>query len=57
VLSIPPRHRLTGLQPVSYEWRRDEHREYGFGSGRTMGLIAQDVEKVFAAMIAKDERG
>jgi hypothetical protein len=49
--------KLVELQPVSYEWRAEEYPEYHFGPGRTSGLIAQDVEKLFPGMVAVDERG
>jgi hypothetical protein len=53
----PVLDKVTQLQPVSYEWKADEHPEYHFGSERTTGLIAQEVEKVFPNMVATDERG
>ena len=53
----PVLDKLTQLQPVSYDWRADEHPEYHFGNERTSGLIAQEVEKVFPNMVAVDERG
>src|SRR5437660_9112630 len=49
--------KLIHLQPVSYEWRSDEHPEYHFGPERTTGLIAQEVEKDFPDMVAVDDRG
>jgi hypothetical protein len=54
---FPVLGKLIHLQPVSYEWRSDEHPEYHFGSERANGLIAQEVEKVFPDMVATDERG
>lgn len=53
----PVLDRLAQLQPVTFEWRADEHPEYGFGSARNSGLIAQDVERVFPEMVATDSRG
>jgi hypothetical protein len=49
--------KVSQLQPVTYDWRAEEHPEYHFGSERTSGLIAQEVEKVFPNMVAVDERG
>jgi hypothetical protein len=49
--------KVSQLQPVSYDWRADEHPEYHFGSQRTAGLLAQDVEKLFPGMVATDDRG
>jgi hypothetical protein len=49
--------KIARLRPVSYDWNRSEHPDYQFGSGRTMGLIAQEVEQVFPGMVAEDDRG
>jgi hypothetical protein len=49
--------KLTQLRPVSYNWRAAENPEYHFGSERTSGLVAQEVEKVFPEMVATDEHG
>jgi hypothetical protein len=49
--------KISQLQPVTYDWAAEEHPEYHFGSERTTGLIAQEVEKVFPNMVATDERG
>ena len=49
--------KLAGLQPVSYDWRTEEFPEYHFGSARAVGLIAQEVEKVFPDMVSTDARG
>jgi hypothetical protein len=49
--------KISQLQPVTYDWRAEEHSEYHFGNERTAGLIAQEVEKVFPNMVATDERG
>jgi Chaperone of endosialidase len=48
---------LSRLQPVTYSWRSDEHPDYHFGSGRTMGLIAQEVEVLFPNMVTVDQHG
>jgi hypothetical protein len=49
--------KLMQLRPVSYNWKADENPEYHFGSERTSGLVAQEVEKVFPEMVATDEHG
>ena len=49
--------KVSQLQPVTYEYRTEEHPEYNFGTERAAGLIAQDVEKLFPDMVATDERG
>jgi hypothetical protein len=53
----PVLDKVIQLQPVSYEWRAEEHPEYHFGPDRTQGLIAQEVEKIFPDMVAADARG
>jgi hypothetical protein len=53
----PVLEKVTQLNPVSYEWRRDEHPEYQFGEGRMSGLIAQEVEQVFPSMVGQDGNG
>src|SRR5262249_54915568 len=53
----PVLDKLIQLQPVSYEWKADEHPEYHFGPERTSGLIAQDVERLFPEMVGADEHG
>lgn len=49
--------KLVALRPVSYRWRQGEHEEYQFGPGRTMGLMAQQVEQLFPGMVDEDARG
>ncbi len=53
----PMLDRVTRLQPVDYEWRAKEFPERGFGTERTYGLIAQDVEKLFPDMVSEDAQG
>jgi hypothetical protein len=49
--------KLVRLQPVSYNWRAEEYPLRRFGTSRTFGLIAQEVEKVFPEMVSEDEAG
>jgi endosialidase-like protein len=53
----PLMSKLVQLRPVSYNWKADENPEYHFGSARSSGLVAQEVEKVFPEMVATDEHG
>jgi hypothetical protein len=53
----PMLERVTQLQPVEYDWRAKEFPDRGFGTERTYGLIAQDVEKLFPDMVAEDAQG
>lgn len=45
------------LTPVSYQLRTDEFPELGFTEGRHIGLIAQEVEKVFPQIVNTDNNG
>jgi hypothetical protein len=48
---------LVRLQPVSYNWRTEEYPQFRFSSGKEIGLIAQEVEKVFPDMVSTDQAG
>jgi hypothetical protein len=45
------------LKSVSYNWKQEEFPEKGFDSGTQIGLIAQDVEKVFPELVRTDDNG
>jgi hypothetical protein len=45
------------MQPVYFDWKSDEYPEMNFGTSRSFGLIAQDVEKVLPEMVTEDARG
>jgi trimeric autotransporter adhesin len=49
--------RVIKLQGVSYSWKADENPGRGFGPGRNIGLIAQDVEKVIPEVVYTDGNG
>ncbi len=49
--------KLVKLNPVTYEWRKDEFPDMGFEDGSQVGLIAQDVEKLFPELVRTDENG
>ena len=49
--------RLVQLQPVHFDWRASEYPDYHFGSARSYGLIAQDVEQDFPELVSEDGRG
>jgi hypothetical protein len=56
----PVLDRLVQITPVSFLWDT-EHPEFHFGPGRnlgrSMGVIAQEVEKVFPEMVSTDKNG
>jgi hypothetical protein len=49
--------RVARLQPVNDFWRADAFPDKGFGTGRTFGLVAQDVEQVFPDLVTTDAEG
>jgi hypothetical protein len=54
---VPVLERVVQLQPVSYNWSREEYPQYHFGTSKAFGLIAQEVEKVFPEMVSVDKGG
>jgi hypothetical protein len=49
--------KLLSLNGVFFDWRKDEFPEIHFEGGRQMGVIAQDVEKVFPEAVSKNKKG
>lgn len=49
--------KVLNLQGFSYEWRKDEFPSYNFEEGRKIGLIAQDVERVFPELVRTEIDG
>jgi hypothetical protein len=49
--------KLAQLQPVHFTWKAQEYPEYGLGSARSFGLIAQEVERVLPELVTQDPRG
>ena len=47
--------RIAALRGVTWEWREEAPEEAKQQPG--MGVIAQDVEKVFPALVTTDEQG
>ena len=45
------------LQPVHYDWKRDEFPDRHFNKDRQVGLIAQDVQKVAPEVVRQDDEG
>jgi hypothetical protein len=48
---------LLALQPVRFRYRTAEFPERHFSTEPTMGLIAQDVERVFPELVTEDDKG
>ena len=49
--------KLLDLRGVSYEWRTDEFSERGLSEEKHIGLIAQEVEKMFPELVSTDNYG
>lgn len=49
--------KVMHLQGVSYEWDKRKVKGTGFESGKQLGLIAQDVEKVLPELVHTDGKG
>lgn len=49
--------RIMRLRGVSYAWKAKEFPERNFPEGREIGLIAQEVEKVFPELVHTDRDG
>ncbi len=45
------------LRGVSFDWKRDEFADRNFSDQPQIGLIAQEVEKVFPELVTKDSQG
>ena len=45
------------LQGIKYDWRTDEYPKMNFDKTRQIGLIAQDVEKIFPELVKTNNDG
>jgi hypothetical protein len=50
-------NKILNLRGVIYQWRTDEFPNYKFEEGEKIGLIAQDVEKVFPELVRTESDG
>ncbi len=48
---------ILTLKPVTYQWRTDEFPKMSFTNDVQIGLVAQDVEKVFPNLVMTDNNG
>lgn len=48
--------RVVALNGLFYKWRQDEHPDMKFEKGRDMGVIAQEVHKVFPEAVSIDKK-
>ncbi len=50
-------NKFKDLHLVEYNWRQDEFPQKHFSGNRTMGVIAQDIIKIFPDAVVTDEDG
>jgi hypothetical protein len=48
---------LEKLQGVKYKWRTDEYPDMNFDKEMQIGLVAQEVEKIFPELVRTDSKG
>jgi hypothetical protein len=48
---------LHKLRTVTYEWNREDYPDMRFSEGTEIGILAQDLEKVFPALVKTDQKG
>jgi hypothetical protein len=49
--------KISQLKPVYYYWKKDEFPDKHFTDKRQIGLIAQDMQKVFPELVVEDKDG
>jgi hypothetical protein len=52
-----PIEKLAQLNGVTYKYRKEEFPQMGFTDKEQIGLIAQEVEKVFPQLVVTDDKG
>jgi hypothetical protein len=53
----PLLERVARLTPVHFYWRAEEFPEKHFGTSRSFGLVAQEVEPLFPDLVTEDQEG
>jgi len=48
---------ICKLNGVSFDWRRDEYKDKNMAAGKQIGVIAQNVEKVYPEIVSTDKEG
>ncbi len=48
---------ILKLEGVTYSWRKDEFPNRNFGTDKEIGVIAQELEKVYPELVATDTEG
>lgn len=48
---------ILKLRAVSFDWRQDEFPEKNWEEGTQIGVIAQEIEKIYPELVSTDEEG
>jgi|GEM_PF-2054457 hypothetical protein len=48
---------LMAIHPMYYQYNKEAFPEMGFGDERTLGLVAQELEKSFPELVVTDQKG
>lgn len=49
--------KIRKLRPVFFKWRKNEFPQFNFEDGAQVGLIAQELEKVFPELVCEGKEG
>jgi hypothetical protein len=49
--------KIVQLQGTSFNWKTDEYPEMNFENRKQIGLVAQDVERIFPDLVRTDDKG
>lgn len=49
--------KISKIRGISYEWNEKGHSQFKFSDRRELGVLAQEVEKVFPEAVSADKRG
>ena len=45
------------LKPMEYEWKKEDFPQYSFGDEKSIGVMAQELEKYFPTLVVTDSKG
>ena len=49
--------KIAALRGVSYQWRQSEFPDKNFSEGEQIGIVAQEIEKVFPELVSENSKG
>lgn len=48
---------VMALKPMEYEWKKEDFPQYSFGDEKSIGVMAQELEKYFPTLVVTDSKG